>query len=52
MIDEAATEEMVAYAVRHGVNYFDTAWGYHDGNSETVMGRPVTEDLRLSRRWL
>jgi len=39
MIDEAATEEMVAYAARHGVNYFDTAWGYHNGNSETVMGR-------------
>lgn len=33
VIDEAATAEMVAYAVRNGVNYFDTAWGYHNGNS-------------------
>lgn len=38
-IDEAVTEEMVAYAMEHGLNYYDTAWGYHDGQSEIVMGR-------------
>ncbi len=38
-INEAATAEMVDYAMKNGVNYYDTAWGYHDGNSETVMGR-------------
>ena len=38
-IDEAKTAEMVAYAMEHGINYYDTAWGYHDGNSELVMGR-------------
>lgn len=38
-IDEAMTAEMVAYAMEHGVNYYDTAWGYHSGCSETVMGR-------------
>lgn len=38
-IDEAQAKEMAEYAFEHGVNYFDTAWGYHDGNSETVMGR-------------
>lgn len=38
-IDEAATAEMVEYAISQGVNYFDTAWGYHDGNSELVMGK-------------
>lgn len=37
-IDVAKTEEMVAYALAHGINYFDTAWGYHDGQSESVMG--------------
>ncbi|MDE7132036.1 MAG: aldo/keto reductase [Lachnospiraceae bacterium] len=37
-IDEAVTEEMVAYAMKNGINYYDTAWGYHDGHSETVMG--------------
>jgi len=38
-IDEAATEKMVAYAMENGVNYYDTASGYHDGQSEIVMGR-------------
>ncbi len=38
-IDEKATEEILAYAMTHGVNYYDTAWGYHDGNSESVMGK-------------
>ena len=38
-IDEAATAEMVAYAMEKGINYFDTAWGYHGGHSEEVMGK-------------
>ena len=38
-IDEARAEEMVAYAMEHGVNYYDTAYGYHEGQSEIVMGR-------------
>ncbi len=37
-IDAAAAEEMVAYAMEHGINYYDTAWGYHGGQSEIVMG--------------
>ncbi|MDE6845286.1 MAG: aldo/keto reductase, partial [Lachnospiraceae bacterium] len=47
-IDEAATEEMVAYAMQNGVNYYDTAWGYHDGHSETVMGRALSKYARDS----
>lgn len=38
-IDEKATTEMVAYAMEKGINYYDTAWGYHAGNSEIVMGK-------------
>lgn len=38
-IDEAAAEKMVACAMENGVNYYDTAWGYHGGQSELVMGR-------------
>ena len=38
-IDEKAAAEMFDYAIRRGVNYFDTAWGYHDGASETAVGK-------------
>lgn len=47
-IDEAATEEMVAYAMEKGINYYDTAWGYHGGFSETVMGRVLSKYPRDS----
>lgn len=40
-IDTAAAEEMVAYAMEHGINYYDTAWGYHGGQSELVMGNAL-----------
>ena len=42
-IDFPAVEKMVAYAMEHGINYYDTAWGYHDGKSETVMGRALAK---------
>lgn len=38
-IDETAVSQMVAYAMEKGINYYDTAWGYHNGCSETVMGK-------------
>ena len=47
-IDEEATYEMVKYAIDHGINYFDTAWGYHGGNSEIVMGNVLSKFPRES----
>jgi len=38
-VDEEKVAAMVKTAFVGGVNYFDTAWGYHDGESENVMGR-------------
>lgn len=39
VIDEAVTADMVACAMQAGINYYDTAWGYHGGQSEIVMGK-------------
>lgn len=47
-IDVEATKEMVAYAMANGINYYDTAWGYHGGCSETVMGEVLSEYKRES----
>ena len=46
VIDEPAAVEMVDYAMAHGVNYYDTAWGYHNGQSELVMGRALKRHPR------
>ena len=47
-VDETATFEMVEYAYEHGINYYDTAWGYHGGNSERVLGRALARYPRDS----
>lgn len=37
-IDVEATREMIAYCMGAGINYYDTAYGYHNGQSEWVIG--------------
>lgn len=40
-IDEEKTFEMVDFAIQNGINYFDTAYGYHGGQSEIVLGKAL-----------
>jgi len=45
-IDLEAVSHMIEYAIENGVNYFDTAYVYHEGRSEIVLG----ELLRIHPR--
>ena len=47
-IDEAQVREMTRVAMENGVNYFDTAYPYHNGESERVIGRVLSEYPRES----
>ncbi len=47
-IDIDATREMFAYAMAKGINYYDTAWGYHNGQSELVVGELLKDYPRES----
>ena len=47
-INEKEVAEMVDIAIKNGVNYFDTAWMYHRGNAETVIGRALAKYPRES----
>jgi predicted aldo/keto reductase-like oxidoreductase len=40
-IDEVRADTMVQHALDQGVNYFDTAYGYHGGQSETYLGKAL-----------
>jgi predicted aldo/keto reductase-like oxidoreductase len=42
-IDVERVSEMVDYAMSHNVNYYDTAWMYHDHQSEPIMGEILSK---------
>ena len=47
-VDEKLVADMVAFAMKNGVNYYDTAYPYHGGMSERIMGKVLTEYPRES----
>lgn len=47
-VDDARAKEMLDYALAHGVNYIDTAYMYHEGDSERFLGEALADHDRSS----
>ena len=45
-IDEVRTEQQILSAIKAGVNYFDTAYIYHGGRSEVILGNILAKGYR------
>ena len=47
-IDKVKAQAIIDHIIDQGVNYFDTAWFYHDGQSETFLGEALSKYPRDS----
>lgn len=45
-INQHRTVRQIHHAVDQGVNYLDTAWSYHGGHSEGLLGRAIRDGYR------
>lgn len=45
-IDEKTSADYLEYAFKSGVNYYDTAYPYHNGESEGFLGRTIVKNHR------